>query len=103
MSGAWVTPRMSPGSRFDTPTRGMTRRPEATKCSSPEGIIKVIRGNIPLHLAIGRVFIAMIEIVLGWKAYEYYCIKPTNFPTQGQPNARCCKKKYLKMAKIVML
>ena len=37
LSGAWATPRTSPGSRFATPTWGRARRPGATKCSSTEG------------------------------------------------------------------
>ena len=36
-SGAWATPRRSPGLRFDTLTRGITCRPEATKRSSSGG------------------------------------------------------------------
>ena len=34
MNGSSTTPRRSPGSRFDTPTRRIPCRSEATKCSS---------------------------------------------------------------------
>lgn len=37
ISGAWATPRRSPGSRYKTPTRGKTCRSVATKGSSTEG------------------------------------------------------------------
>ena len=47
MSGAWATPGRSPGSRFDTPTRGITCHPEATKCSSSKG--KSDWGACPSH------------------------------------------------------
>ena len=55
--------------------------------------------DLLLQLLFRRVFV-ICQIMLGWKTYKYYYMKPTNFATQGQANPR---KKKLKKAKIVLL
>ena len=50
LSGAWATPGMLPSARPATQTRGRTRRPGVTKCSSTVGRSSECRARIAANL-----------------------------------------------------